>query len=68
MSVRVRVTRSAQASWQGELAALPGEGAGRADAERVTIRRLSDQEAQNATSDRTYRIVADPGTGLRSAT
>jgi quercetin dioxygenase-like cupin family protein len=32
------------------------------------IRRLADQEAQNATTDRTYRIVADPSTGLRSAT
>jgi mannose-6-phosphate isomerase-like protein (cupin superfamily) len=35
---------------------------------RVVARRLADQEAQNATTDRTYRIVADPTTGLRSAT
>ena len=35
---------------------------------RTLIRRLADQEAQNATTDRTYRIVADPSTGLRSAT
>jgi mannose-6-phosphate isomerase-like protein (cupin superfamily) len=36
--------------------------------ERVVIRRLADQEAQDATSARTFRIVADPSTGLRSAT
>jgi mannose-6-phosphate isomerase-like protein (cupin superfamily) len=35
---------------------------------RVVVRRLADQEAQNATTDRTFRIVADPSTGLRSAT
>jgi mannose-6-phosphate isomerase-like protein (cupin superfamily) len=32
------------------------------------VRRLADQEAQQATSDRTFRIVADPSTGLHSAT
>jgi mannose-6-phosphate isomerase-like protein (cupin superfamily) len=36
--------------------------------ERVVVRRLADQEAQAATSDRSFRIVADPSTGLRSAT
>jgi len=36
--------------------------------DRTVVRRLADQEAQSATSDRTYRIVADPSTGLRSAT
>jgi quercetin dioxygenase-like cupin family protein len=35
---------------------------------RVTVRRLADQEAHDATTDRWYRIVADPATGLRSAT
>ncbi len=35
---------------------------------RVVVRRLADQEAHNATTDRTFRIVADPSTGLRSAT
>ena len=34
----------------------------------VVVRRLADQEAQNATADREFRIVADPTTGLRSAT
>jgi quercetin dioxygenase-like cupin family protein len=32
------------------------------------VRRLEDQEAQDATTDRQFRIVADPSTGLRSAT
>ena len=35
---------------------------------RTVISRLADQEAREATTDRTYRIVADPSTGLRSAT
>ena len=35
---------------------------------RTVVRRLADQEAQKATTDRQFRIVADPGTGLRSAT
>jgi quercetin dioxygenase-like cupin family protein len=38
------------------------------DAERALVRRLADQEAQDATTDRQFRIVADPGSGLRSAT
>jgi quercetin dioxygenase-like cupin family protein len=36
--------------------------------ERKVVRRLSDQEAQAATTDREFRIVADPTTGLGSAT
>jgi mannose-6-phosphate isomerase-like protein (cupin superfamily) len=36
--------------------------------ERVVVRRLADQEARDATSERSFRIVADPSTGLRSAT
>jgi quercetin dioxygenase-like cupin family protein len=35
---------------------------------RMVVRRLADQEAQAATTDREFRIVADPSTGLRSAT
>src|SRR6185312_236834 len=35
---------------------------------RKVVRRLADQEAQAATTDREFRIVADPSTGLRSAT
>jgi mannose-6-phosphate isomerase-like protein (cupin superfamily) len=42
------------------------DGAG--GASRVVVRRLADQEAQDATTERWFRIVADPATGLRSAT
>ena len=35
---------------------------------RAVVRRLADQEAQAATTERWFRIVADPTTGLRSAT
>jgi mannose-6-phosphate isomerase-like protein (cupin superfamily) len=35
---------------------------------RIPVRRLADQVAQDATTDRWFRIVADPDTGLRSAT
>lgn len=38
------------------------------DVPREVVRRLSDQEAQAATTDREFRIVADPRTGLQSAT
>jgi mannose-6-phosphate isomerase-like protein (cupin superfamily) len=44
-----------------------GDGAGAGPA-RTVVRRLADQEAQDATTERQYRIVADPKTGLRSAT
>jgi mannose-6-phosphate isomerase-like protein (cupin superfamily) len=44
-----------------------GGGRGRGPA-RTMVRRLADQEAQDATTDRSFRIVADPSTGLRSAT
>jgi mannose-6-phosphate isomerase-like protein (cupin superfamily) len=37
-------------------------------APRAPVRRVSDQQAQEATTDREFRIVADPTTGLRSAT
>jgi quercetin dioxygenase-like cupin family protein len=42
---------------------LPQDGA-----PRVVVRRLADQAEQNATTERSFRIVADPSTGLRSAT
>ncbi|MBV8218211.1 MAG: cupin domain-containing protein [Solirubrobacterales bacterium] len=35
---------------------------------RTVVRRLADQEAHDATTARWFRIVADPTTGLRSAT
>ncbi len=35
---------------------------------RTVVRRLADQAARGATTDREFRIVADPSTGLRSAT
>ena len=35
---------------------------------RTVVRRLADLEAQDATTERSFRIVADPSTGLRSAT
>ena len=38
------------------------------DGPRSIVRRLEDQAAEDATTDRQFRIVADPDTGLRSAT
>ena len=35
---------------------------------RAVVRRLADQESAAATTEREFRIVADPRTGLRSAT
>ena len=35
---------------------------------RTVVRRLAEQEAHDATTARWFRIVADPSTGLRSAT
>ncbi len=37
-------------------------------AARAVIRRLADQQSEAATTEREFRIVADPSTGLRSAT
>ncbi len=34
----------------------------------LTVRRLEDQAVQEATTERRFQIVADPSTGLRSAT
>jgi mannose-6-phosphate isomerase-like protein (cupin superfamily) len=39
-----------------------------ATGEREVVRRLADQESQAATTQREFRIVADPDSGLRSAT
>lgn len=36
--------------------------------ERTVVRRLADQETQDATTQREFRIVADPSSGLRAAT
>ena len=38
------------------------------DGERTVVRALAEQEAQAATGEREFRIVADPTCGLRSAT
>jgi glyoxylate utilization-related uncharacterized protein len=35
---------------------------------RTVVRKLDEQESQDATGAREFRIVADPSTGLRSAT
>jgi mannose-6-phosphate isomerase-like protein (cupin superfamily) len=37
-------------------------------ARRAVVRRLADQAAEQATTQREFRIVADPASGLRSAT
>jgi quercetin dioxygenase-like cupin family protein len=53
---------------------IPDPGRGLQDAgdpepdARVAISRLTDQDTEAATTDREFRIVADPGCGLRSAT
>lgn len=44
------------------------EPAGEAGGERQVVRRLADQESQAATTQREFRIVADPESGFRSAT
>jgi mannose-6-phosphate isomerase-like protein (cupin superfamily) len=41
---------------------------GAATGERAVVRRLADQVSQEATTQREFRIVADPASGLRSAT
>ena len=46
---------------------VPDPEPGAADPAAV-VSRLSDQEMESATTDREFRIVADPGSGLRSAT
>jgi mannose-6-phosphate isomerase-like protein (cupin superfamily) len=46
----------------------PPDLEGRGDSARAVARRLADLEAQDATTDRSFRILADPATGLSSAT
>jgi mannose-6-phosphate isomerase-like protein (cupin superfamily) len=41
---------------------------GAATGERAVVRRLADQDTQDATTQREFRVVADPASGLRSAT
>jgi len=50
------------ATTQRELAAQT------ASTQREVVRKVADQAAQPATTEREFRIVADPSTGLRSAT
>lgn len=66
--VRTVCVRIRGAAGDGEGAAA-GDGGGDPDASaRVVVRRLADQVARGATSEREFRIVADPSTGLHSAT
>jgi quercetin dioxygenase-like cupin family protein len=58
VSVRIR-DPSPEAQEAGRAASGPA---------RTVVRRLADQQAEQATTDRWFRIVADPSTGLRSAT
>jgi mannose-6-phosphate isomerase-like protein (cupin superfamily) len=44
------------------------EPAGADPQPRCVVRRLAEQRSQEATTDREFRIVADPSCGLRSAT
>ncbi|MGN6867631.1 MAG: cupin domain-containing protein [Solirubrobacteraceae bacterium] len=63
VSVRVRGPASPGGARGG---ARDGDGDGGRG--RTVVRRLADQEAQDATTDRSFRIVADPSTGLDTAT
>jgi len=47
---------------------IPRPDPARALGQREVVRRLADQQAQAATTDRWFRIVHDPDSGLRSAT
>jgi mannose-6-phosphate isomerase-like protein (cupin superfamily) len=72
VSVQIRGPAPGEARGAGSATGeVRGAGAaldGGPPAARTVVRRLADQEAQNATSEREFRIVADPSTGLRSAT
>jgi mannose-6-phosphate isomerase-like protein (cupin superfamily) len=52
----------------GSAAGAAAAGAAAGGGGRPVVRRLADQEAHAATTDRQFRIVADPSTGLASAT
>jgi mannose-6-phosphate isomerase-like protein (cupin superfamily) len=58
VSVRIR----------GAAAVGAGDAARGRSPASVVVRRLADQRAHGATSERSFRIVADPSTGLQSAT
>jgi mannose-6-phosphate isomerase-like protein (cupin superfamily) len=45
-----------------------GGNGGGGEPPQIVVRRLADQEDQSATTGRQFRIVADPSTGLHSAT
>lgn len=47
---------------------VPDPAPDRDNVPRAAVRTLADQEQQPATAQREFRIVADPGSGLRSAT
>ena len=47
---------------------VDSDGTGSPQADRAVVRRLADQQSESATTDREFRIVADPTTGLTSAT
>lgn len=70
----VYVTPGARYSLSGALKAVavtihdPQPSAPGGTAVRAVVRRLADQESHAATGSREFRIVADPSTGLRSAT
>ncbi|MBV9605631.1 MAG: cupin domain-containing protein [Solirubrobacterales bacterium] len=49
-------------------AASAGDGGAEDGRARTVVRRLADVVAQDATTERMFRIVADPATGLRGAT
>ncbi len=51
-----------------QISPRPRAGGTRADPGRPVVRRLAEQQAQGATAAREFRIVADPATGLASAT
>jgi mannose-6-phosphate isomerase-like protein (cupin superfamily) len=68
VSVRVRGPAPPGGPSAGGSGAAGQDGAGGSGDGRTLVRRLADQEAQDATTDRMFRIVADPSTGLRSAT
>ena len=50
------------------VAASVGDAGDAGDTVRTVVRALAEQEAQAATGEREFRIVADPTCGLRSAT
>jgi quercetin dioxygenase-like cupin family protein len=64
IAVRVNDPVAAEPRGAGGEGGEGGEGGGAVHA----VCRLADQDLADATADREFRILADPGTGLRSAT